>query len=792
MKRGHVLALCLAAALQFASPWISQTAALAKAEEVVTSTMEASFEEKLKEGAEAFEFQAEVNRLMDIIINSLYKNKDIFLRELISNASDALDKIRFISVANSEALASNKELGIHISVDKEARTLTIRDGGVGMTKADLISNLGTVARSGTTNFVEALTETGDLSLIGQFGVGFYSVYLVADKVQVISKHNDDDQYVWESTADSTFLVSKDPRGNTLGRGTEIVLHLKEDAGEFLSEDRLKGLIHRYSEFITFPIYQRVEREEEVEDEDAEEEEEEDWSEGDEGDEDDEVSSLFPLKEEVEVDIKYKTIKVQDWERVNANVAVWARDKEEVTDEEYQSFYKSISEDVGEAAAWIHFHAEGEVEFKSILFVPAHAPYDLYDRFYDTEKTGLKLYVRKVLITDEFQDLLPRYLGFVKGVVDSDDLPLNVSRETLQQHKVLKVMAKKLVRKVLELLRKMSEEESEEAEAAMAAKEEDEEDVEDEDEGVIKTHRYITFWEEFGKSVKMGAIEDNANRSKLTKLLRFKTNKTGDKWTSLQGYVSRMPEWQKGIYYITGESIETVENSPFLERLKSKGLEVLYLVDPIDEMVVQNFNEFGDHKLQSVTKEGLQFGDEDENKTKRLDKHYKEVMKPLTGYLKDLYKGKISKISVSQRVVNSPCVIVTAQYGYSANMERIMKAQTLGDNRQMGMMMAMKTMEINPRHPIVDELNKKVEESPEDETTKDLAWLLYDTAMASSGFSVDDTEAFSARVYRSMAKSLNLDGLEILEEADIPEEDEEEETEEPVVDLDDLEEMQDEL
>eukprot|EP00903_Cladosiphon_okamuranus_P010270 g9724.t1 len=759
--------------LESSTPWGGSIGkGLATAEEAVVapSTMDAAFEEQLKDGAEAFEFQAEVNRLMDIIINSLYKNKDIFLRELISNASDALDKIRFLSVSEPEKLGDAKDLEIRISADKDARTLTIRDTGVGMTKADLISNLGTVARSGTTNFVEALTESGDLGMIGQFGVGFYSVYLVADKVQVISKNNEDDQYVWESTADSTFTVSKDPRGNTLGRGTEIVLHLKEDAGEFLSESSLKELIHRYSEFITFPIYQLVEKEEEVEVEDDEEEVEEGDDDADsEGDEDEDGDDEDEF-EEVEVDVKYKTIKTLDWERVNANVAIWARDKDEITDDEYHNFYKALSGDTSDAATWIHFKAEGEVEFKSILFAPSKAPHDMYDRYYDDNKRGLKLYVRKVLITDEFDELLPRYLGFIRGVVDSDDLPLNVSRETLQEHKVLKVMAKKLVRKALEMLRKMATDEPE-------------------DEEGEAEHPYTEFWEQFGKSIKLGVMEDSANKSKLVKLLRFKTNQSDDKWVSLEDYVARMPEWQSSIFYIAGESTEAVEKSPFLEKLNKKGLEVLYLTEPIDEMTVNSIMDFEDKKMQSVTKEGLSFGDEDVADVKKREKHYKKVFTPLSDYLKDLFKGKISKVTVSQRVEGSPAVIVSAAYGYSANMERIMKSQTLSDSKQMGLLTGHRSMEINPRHPIVHELNKKIEEDPDSDETKDLSWLLYDTALTASGFQVEDTEAFATRVQRAMAKTLNLGSMDLLEEAEIPDEEEEEveegEDEEQFQDLDEL-------
>jgi len=410
----------------------------------VSTGLSTEQEATLEKSKESFEFQAEVNRLMDIIINSLYKNKDIFLRELISNGSDALDKIRFLSVSDETALEAKKELEIKIAFDKDARTLTITDSGIGMTKADLVANLGTVAKSGTTNFAEALGEGADLSLIGQFGVGFYSVYLVADKVRVASKNNKDEQYIWESTADSSFTVAKDPRGDTLGRGSEITLFLKEDAGEFLEQSRLEELIKRYSEFITFPIFLHKSKTETVE--------------GEEEAEEGATPSGDDLEVEDEAEEKKKpateTVTTWDWERVNTQSAIWSKDPKEVGDDDYKSFYKSISKDYADPSTWIHFKAEGEVEFKSILFIPSVAPHDMYDNYYQ-KSAQLRLYVRKVLITDEFEDLVPRYLNFLRGVVDSDDLPLNVSRETLQQHKVLKVMGKKLVRKALEMLRKLS-------------------------------------------------------------------------------------------------------------------------------------------------------------------------------------------------------------------------------------------------------------------------------------------------------------------------------------------------
>merc|ERR1711998_49829 len=375
-------------------------------------------------------------------------------------------------------------------------------------------------------------------------------------------------------------------------------------------------------------------------------------------------------------------------------------------------------------SWIHFRAEGEIEFKSILYVPKSAPYDMYDNYYG-KASGMRLYVRKVLITDEFEDLMPRYLNFIRGVVDSDDLPLNVSRETLQQHKVLRVMGKKLVRKALEMLRKL---------ANKAKKEEDdsaesEEGEEGSTDGTEKAEDdYLKFWEPFGKNIKLGLIEDSSNRTKLSKLLRFKSSfDDGEKWHSLEDYVSRMKDNQANIYYISGSSMEAVKDSPFMEKMRSKNLEVIFLVDPIDEYAIQNLTEFDGKKLQSITKENLKFGDEEDSDKKR-DELYTENFEGLTELMKGIYGDKVEKIAVSNRVVDTPCLLVTSQYGYSANMERIMQSQAFADNKRTSYLVSKKTMEINPRHPIMIELKKRAEESPDNDDTKDLALLIYDTAL----------------------------------------------------------------
>ena len=491
---------------------------------------------------------------MDIIINSLYTKKEVFIREIISNASDALDKVRFISVSDPDYLLTAPELEIKIDFDYDAKTISITDTGVGMSKAELIKNLGTVAKSGTTAFLEAMGQGENMSLIGQFGVGFYSAFLVANKVVVTSKANDDEQHIWTSTADSKFFLTKDPRGDTLGRGTRVTLHLKDDAVEFVEQDKIKNLVKKYSEFINYPIRLYLSRDEKVQvpedtpdnmamkvtryDDDGNEIIEDDVIETEEKDEMEVTDDGEEEATEEQEEPKMKTItqQVWDWEIINEIKAIWTRGREDITEEEYMNFYKTISKDPEDPLAYTHFRAEGEIDFKSILYIPGSAPFDLFENYYG-KSSALKLYVRRVLITEEFEDLMPRYLNFIKGVVDSDDLPLNVSREQLQQMKMLKVMSKKLIRKAIEMVRKLAEDEDDEEddneddyEEADELDAEDEEDVaddgdedadedddeDDEDEG---NKKYEQFWQNFGKNIKLGVIEDSSNRSKLAKLLR---------------------------------------------------------------------------------------------------------------------------------------------------------------------------------------------------------------------------------------------------------------------------------
>ena len=735
-------------------------------------------------GAEVSEFQAEVSRLMDIIINSLYSNKDIFLRELISNGSDSLDKIRFLSLTDESVLGTGDDanLDIRIKVDKENGVLSIRDRGVGMTKAELKENLGTIAKSGTSAFLEQMQKGGDMNLIGQFGVGFHSVYLVADFVEVRSKHNSEDkQWIWQSKADGAFAISED-EGEPLGRGVEINIYLKEEAQEYLEEDKLKELVEKYSEFINFPIYlwnsEEVEEEVPLSDEELAEqaskaeEEEEDVEETDEDDEsaDDEDDEVEDEDEEELPTTKKVKKTVWDWKNVNDNKAIWLRSSTEVEDDEYSKFYKALSKDDKEPLSYTHFKAEGDVEFKSILFIPEKPPQDLFDNYYN-KAAALKLYVRRVFISDEFDELLPKYLSFIKGIVDSDTLPLNVSRETLQQHTSLKVIKKKLVRKALDMIRKLAEE---------GQDDDDEEEAADADaaDSADEETRYDKFWKNYGKAIKLGIIEDASNRTRLAKLMRFYTSKSPTKLVSLEQYVERMKPGQKSIYYLAGESREALEKSPFLEKLLQKDLEVIYFTDPIDEYTMQNLTEFDDFKFSNASKDDLKFGDDTEAAKARLKK-IKEEFKDFTKWWKEILPSEeVEAVKISNRLVTTPCSVVTSKYGWSANMERIMKAQALSDDGRMAYMRGRKTLEINPGHPIIKALKEKSEDDAGDEDTKRTALIMYETALLESGFMFEEPKGFAGRLFDMVRRDLGVQADAEVEEPDVDVEPEAEAQEAP--------------
>lgn len=679
------------------------------------------------------------------------------MRELISNASDALDKIRLLSLTERGELETNTDLMIRVKTDKENRILHIIDSGlintrntykiffsqkcffckflgIGMTHADLINNLGTIAKSGTADFLSKMQESEPENkdeandMIGQFGVGFYSAFLVADKVVVTTKHNSDKQYIWESDS-ANFNIIEDPRGNTLKRGSQISLHLKEEAQDFLEEDTIKQLIKKYSQFINFPIYmwtsKTVEEEVPVEEEAPKKETPEDEAEDDDA----------KVEEETETEKTPKTKKqsktVWDWELMNDSKPIWTRKPAEVTDDEYTAFYKSLTKDTSEPLTQTHFVAEGEVTFKSLLFVPQVQPSESFNK-YGSKSDNIKLYVRRVFITDEFNDMMPNYLGFIRGVVDSDDLPLNVSRETLQQHKLIKVIKKKLVRKALDMLKKLEGEE------------------------------YEKFWKEYSTNIKLGVMEDPSNRARLAKLLRFQSSSTKDgKMASLTDYSSRMKPKQEWIYFIAASSRAEAEKSPFIERLVARGYEVLYLVEAVDEYCISALPEFDGKKFQNVAKEGFSLPESEEAKAK-FDE-LKSKFEPLAKWFTDVgLKDKITKAMVSEKLTNTPCVLIASMFGWTGNMERLAMSNAhkkANDVSQSYYLNQKKALEFNPRHPVIKELLRKVDSDPQDEHAKEIANLLLDTAVLRSGYMIQETSMFADSIDKLLRQSLNVQDAE---------------------------------
>lgn len=664
--------------------------------------------------SETYAFQAEINQLMSLIINTFYSNKDIFLRELISNASDAIDKARYNALQQSVNVRDYK---INITASKENKTLTIEDNGIGLSKEDMIKCLGTVANSGTKQFMEAMNAGTDVSMIGQFGVGFYSAYLVAENVKVYSG-----KHCWESKAGGSFTVDEVDDDDVVEHGARLVLFMKDECMEYLEETKLKEIVHKHSEFINYPINLWTVRTESKEVDDDEEDDTTVEQENDEG-------KVEDVSEDDSKTKKKKTIteEISEWKQLNTQKPIWLRKPEDVSDEEHAAFYKSISNDWDTYHHVKHFSAEGQIEYKTVLYIPKRAPFDMFSSA-NKKKDSMKLYVKRVLIMDKSDDLMPEWLNFVHGVVDSEDLPLNVSREMLQQNRVMSVIRKNLVKKCIEMFNEMAE---------------------DDDKS-----KYNTFYDNFHQSIKLGVHEDSTNRDKLVKLLRFFSTKGTDR-ISFQEYVDNMKEGQEVIYYITGENKKAVENSPFVKGIKQKGYEVIYMIDPIDEYMSQHVREYDGKKLVNITKDNSMFQEKNEDYENHLCKKIKEIVDGL------------DKVVVSSRLGDSPCCLVSGEYGWSANMERIMKAQTLQSNSGMGMMMSgKKIMEINPSHPMIMKLQEGVKKNNMNEHTfNDVVKLMYDTAMVASGYSHEDPSSFSTRIYKMIGLGINADISETEDESE---------------------------
>ena len=704
-------------------------------------------------------FDADISQLMHLIINSFYSKKEIFLRELLSNASDALEKIRYESLTEKSVLDSESNLRIRVWVDSETKTLVIEDTGIGMTRNDLVHSLGTIARSGTKQFLENLSlnkenkGSTDVEQIGQFGVGFYSSYLVADNVKLYTKHNNDVEYVWESTSDKTYTiaVNETPR---LTRGTQLHLSIKDELSEYLNINTVKETIKRYTEFINYPIEILESREiEEGDTPSTPTDKGVALGEGDDGDEGDTPSTPTdkgvalgegdePLIEDLNddgvegVSPSSKKVKktIQEWKLLNDQKPIWSRKPEDVSVEEYTNFYKKAMNETTSPLSYKHFNTEGQLELNCLLYIPERPQMDMFESQTQTKKNNIKLYVKKVFITDECNDLVPEWLTFMKGVVDSTDIPLNVSREILQQNKVVKMIRNTIVKKSVELFTELSDDEE----------------------------KYKTFYDNYSKMLKLGIHEDTKTREKLVELLRFYSSDHTENYITLSQYVENMKEDQESIYYITGQNRDAMSKSPFIEKLRSKGYDVLYFTDIIDEYMIQNLKDYKTKQLVDVSKDGLKFDDiKDE-----LEKT-KEDYKFVTEFIKKTLDKKVTDVKITDRLKSTPCILVTASFGWTANMERIMKAQALRNNQMDKFMGAQKILEINPNHNIMKTLKDKVNVEDNNKRCIDIVSLLYDTALLNSGFMLDTPTEYANKVNRLLELGFcdDVDDEEVVETVD---------------------------
>lgn len=618
---------------------------------------------------ETLGFQTEVKQLLHLMIHSLYSNKEIFLRELISNASDACDKLRFDAVQNDALYEGDSELKIHIDFDKEAGTITLTDNGIGMNREEVIANIGTIARSGTKAFMESMTgdQKKDSALIGQFGVGFYSSFIIADKVTLTTrKAGDSTGVVWESAGEGDFTLEEIDGAQ---RGTEIILHLRDGEEEFLDRWRLNGLIHKYSDHISFPIYMKE----------------------------------YVPEPEADEDGNVPEAKAPEWEKVNKGAPLWTRAKNDISEDEYKEFYKHVSHDYGDPLTWLHNRVEGNLDYTTLFYVPTKAPHDLYER--DTTN-GIKLFVQRVFIMEDNDKLMPRYLRFIRGVVDSADLPLNVSREILQGNKVIDTIKAGSTKKILSTLQKMADKEPE---------------------------KYQQFWDEFGAVIKEGPGEDMANKEAIAKLTRFASTHADStaQTVSFADYIDRMKEGQDKIYYITADSYAAAKNSPHLEIFKKKEIEVLLMSDRVDEWLVSHLHEFDGKQLVSVAKGDLDLGGTETDEEKKAKEETEKGAEKLLERIKAALEGRVKEVKVTHRLTDSPACIVADQFGMSAHLARMLKeaGQEAPDDKP--------TLEINPTHPLV----QKLEQQADGERFNDWASIVLDQAILAEGGKLEDPGSF---------------------------------------------------
>ena len=626
---------------------------------------------------EKFNFDADITQLMNLIVNAFYSKNEIFLRELLSNSSDALEKLRYESLTNKSVLDADNNLKIRLWIDKENKNLIIEDTGIGMTKHDLVNNLGTIARSGTKCFLQKVKK-GEIDQIGQFGVGFYSSYLVADKVTIYTKHISEPEYIWESSADKSYSITEN-KTPILKRGTRIILHIKDDQDEYLDMENVKDIIQKYNQFISFPI------------------------------------ELQEIKECESDNVET----IVEWNIVNKQKPIWCRKPESVTEDEYQTFYKSLTNDWSNALTYKHFHAEGQLEFDCLLYLPERAPNDIFDQT-NNKKKNIKLYVKRIFIMDDCDDLVPEWLKFMKGVVDSNDIPLNVSRELLQQNYIIRQINKIIIKKSIELFYELAKDE----------------------------HQYIKFYNNYSKMLKLGIHEDRRNRDKLLKLLRFYSSNDVNNYITLDQYIETMKEGQKNIYYITGQNKQALTNSPFIERLKADGYNVLYFLDPIDEYMVQTLTEYNGNVLMDVSKEGIKFNEEELNQQNEDNKEF-------ITYLKDVLDDKVQNVKVSDRLYETPCILVATEYGWNANMERIIKSQALRNNEMDELMESKRVLEINLNHKIIKTLKDKYTKKKFKKQCNDVVLLMFDTALVNSGFMLEQPSNFANKVNKMIESDFCL-------------------------------------